>query len=388
MNARALAQLGLLAVLASGCGVFGGGKDTGEPPAELVDFESSLPVRKVWSTKVGGGTERLRLGLVPATDGTRVYAGSYEGDVAAIDLERGRKLWSVDTELPLSAGPAFGGGLLVLGSADGDLVALEAETGEERWRRAVGSEVLAAPVIVGNVVVFRSVDGRLRAVSTATGEEQWSVEQSVPALSLRGNTAPRASGNVVVSGFDNGRVGAYEVASGAARWEVPIAAPAGVTELDRLVDVSAGLQIVGNDVYVASYQGRAVGIDLTTGLVLWQQELSSFSGLGADAGFVYVANDVSAVLALNRNNGIQAWIQEALRLRDITAPTRFREAVVVGDYEGYLHFLNPVDGSFMARVRAGSERVTAAPLVVGLTLVTQADDGTVTAFTVVEDDSA
>lgn len=382
---RALLLTLPVVLLLSGCGIFGGGKDKVEPPADLVDFTSTLRVRKLWSTKVGGGSERLRLGLTPATDGARVYGGAHDGKVTAVDLESGRKLWSVDTELPLSAGPAFGNGLLVLGSGDGDLIALDAETGEERWRRAVGSEVQATPVVSGSVVVFRSVDGRLRGASTRDGSELWTVEQSVPALSLRGNTAPRASGTVVVSGFENGRVGAYTLADGAVRWEVAIATGGGTNELDRLADIAAGLQVVGNDVYAAGYQGRAVGIDLTTGQVFWQQELSSFAGLGADAGYVYVSNDEGSVIALNRRNGSEVWRQDALRLRDITAPTRFREAVVVGDYNGYIHFLDPADGRFVSRVRGASERITTAPLVVGLTLVVQADDGTLAAFTVVDE---
>ena len=132
-------------VLVSGCGLFGGDKDAVEPPAELVSLENTLRIRRVWSGKVGGSAERLRLGLVPATDGARIFAGGPSGDVAAFDAETGRTLWAQKTRLPLSAGPAFGGDLLVFGTSDGDLIALEASTGAERWRVAVGSEVLAPP---------------------------------------------------------------------------------------------------------------------------------------------------------------------------------------------------------------------------------------------------
>ena len=239
-----------LAALLGGCGLIGGGKDTGEPPAELTSFDQTLDVRKLWSTKVGGAAERLRLGLRPASDGALIYAGAHDGQVAAFDAETGRKLWAVKTELPLAAGPGYGDNLLVFGTSDGDLVALDAATGQERWRQAVGSEVLAAPAIGANVVVLRTVDGRLRGFSTTNGSTLWTVEQNLPALTLRGNTAPRVAGTLVVSGFNNGRVGAYDLRSGEAAWEVAVANPTGRSELERLVDVSAGLQVVGNDVYV------------------------------------------------------------------------------------------------------------------------------------------
>ena len=61
--------------------------------------------------------------------------------------------------------------------------------------------------------------------------------------------------------------------------------------------------------------------------------------------------------ARSREAGTQVWRQEALRLRDVTAPTRYANTLVVGDYEGYLHWLSPDDGSFLARERAAGERI-------------------------------
>lgn len=383
------AGLALLAAACAGLGGCGllGDKSNIEPPAELVDFDATLNVRQVWSRRIGDGTERLRLGLSPSTDGARIYAAANDGTVAALDADTGRPIWSVDTEHRLSAGPAYGGGLLVVGSSDGQLIALEADSGAMRWIEEVGSEVLAAPAIGSGTVVFRSVDGRLRGLSAANGAELWTVEQTMPTLTLRGNTVPRVTGTVVVSGFDNGRVGAYTLADGSARWEMALAAPSGRTELDRLVDISTGLQVAGNDVYAASYQGRAVGIDLVTGLVIWQRELSSFAGLGVDASNVYVTDDVGAVIALGRRNGNVLWRQEALRLRDVTAPVRFGLGIVVGDYEGYLHWLDPSDGHFLARVKAVSGAISNPPIVVGTTLYVQGDGGTVAAFTVADQEA-
>jgi outer membrane protein assembly factor BamB len=381
--ASRLVAFALAAAALTGCA--GRSKDTSEPPAELVPFEATLEVDRVWSGKVGGGSERLRLGLRPASDGARIFAGAYDGQIAAFDAATGRKAWSVKTRLPLTAGPGYGDNLLVFGTSDGDLVAFDANTGEQRWSQAIGSEVLAAPAVGTGVVAVRTVDGRLRGFSTANGAERWTVEQNLPALTLRGNTAPRVAGTFVVSGFNNGRVGAYELADGDPVWEVAVANPAGRTDLERLVDVSAGLQIVGNDVYVVGYNGRAVGIDLQTGVVIWQQDLSSYAGLGADFNNVYVTTDVDAVVALSRQGGIQVWSQEALRLRDLTAPTRYANTLVVGDFEGYLHWLDPADGTFLARERAAGGRIAAAPLVVGQNVYVQGDDGSVAAYTLPTD---
>lgn len=375
------------AALAGGCSLFGGRDSTVEPPAELQEIEQTLELRRVWSRRVGRGTEGLRLGLRPSTDGVNVYAGAYDGRVAALDAVTGREVWTTRTNLPLSAGPGFGNGVLAFGTSDGRLVLLEAETGEERWRVAVGSEVLAAPAIGSNVVVLRSTDGRLRGFSMTDGRQMWTVEQSQPPLIVRGDTKPEIAGQTVVAGFDNGRIGAYRVASGDPLWELPIGTPAGRTELDRLVDIGGDLQILGNDVYAVGYQGRAVAVDLLSGIVVWARDMSSLAGLGADPNSVYVTTDVSYVVSLSRANGAEQWSQEALRLRDLTAPVRYMNTVVVGDLEGYLHFMDVDDGRFVARVRAASAPIPAAPIIVGRNLVVQAEDGRVAAFTVVEEEA-
>jgi outer membrane protein assembly factor BamB len=95
-----------------------------------------------------------------------------------------------------------------------------------------------------------------------------------------------------------------------------------------------------------------------------------------------VTSDVDAVIALEKSAGTQVWRQEALRLRDVTAPTRFGNAIVVGDFEGYLHWLDPMDGHFIARERAARNRICGAPLAIGDNVYVQGDDGTVAAFTV------
>jgi outer membrane protein assembly factor BamB len=361
------------------------GQDPVEPPAELQPIEQTLEIRELWSTRVGSGSERLRLGLKPATDGARIYAAARDGQVAAYDAQTGRRVWAVDTRLPLSGGPAYDAGALAVGSSKGDLLLLDAQTGAERWRIPIAGEVLASPAVAQGLVIVRTTDGRLRAFAVEDGRVRWTVEQSVPVLILRGNTAPVIAGTAVVAGFDNGRLGAYDLQTGDVLWDLVLAAPSGTSELDRLVDLSAGLHVIGRDVYASGYHGRAVAIDLDAGLVLWQHEISSYAGLGADLNNVYVTDEFGAVVALDRRRGTPVWRQEALRLRDVTAPTRYANTVVVGDLEGYVHWLDPVDGRFLARERAASARIAAEPLVVGQNVYVQTDDGTVAAFTLVEE---
>jgi outer membrane protein assembly factor BamB len=361
-----------------------GNKDTVEPPADLIEFDPALEIREVWSTRVGEGSERLRLGLGPATDGRLIFAGAHDGTAAAFNLQDGTLIWSHETGSRLAAGPGVGGGILVFGTSDGTLLALDAETGDEVWTEDVGSEVLAAPVVDDDGVSFRSVDGRLTTLAVEDGSELWTMIQSLPTLTLRGNSSPIVIGENVIAGFDNGRVGNYDMEFGQPNWEIQLATPAGRSEIDRLVDVGVDLEVFGNDVYAATFQGRAAAIDLTSGAVLWERDFSSFTGIGVDIQNVYVTSDVGSVVALNRLNGNEVWRQEGLRLRDVTAASRFRETVVVADYQGYIHFMSAGNGNFLARHRVGSGQITAQPLALGPLLFVQSEDGTLAALQIVD----
>jgi predicted negative regulator of RcsB-dependent stress response len=59
-----------LAIALAGCA--GRDKDEGEKPTELTDIEQTIRVDRVWSAKLGGDAENLRLGLAPASDGPNI----------------------------------------------------------------------------------------------------------------------------------------------------------------------------------------------------------------------------------------------------------------------------------------------------------------------------
>jgi len=372
---RALALLVLLASVAA-CD-----KDKEvDPPAELVDIVPSVAVQRVWSTSVGGGGEKLRLALSLAeADGT-VFAAARSGRVRAIDAASGRTRWQTDTRLELSAGPGVGQGLVVVGTNGGQLVALDAATGQQRWTAQMTGEVLAPPLVAGDRVVVRTVDGRLRALAASDGTEAWTVEDQVPRLSLRGTAPPVAAGDVVVGGFDSGRVMAVSLASGETLWQAQVSTPRGRSELERLADVDGAVRVSGGDVYAVGYQGRVAMMALDSGQIWWARDLSSYRGLDLDGDQLYVSTSDGDVVALRRRDGGVIWQQEGLKRRGLGSPAILGGTVIVGDFEGYLHWLDRDSGRFVARQRPGRTRISAAPLVVGDRVVVIDDGGGITAY--------
>ncbi|MEY4932299.1 MAG: hypothetical protein RLZZ403_619 [Pseudomonadota bacterium] len=373
---KLLASLAALAVLAACSGEKGK-----EPPAELVDIKSQLDIRREWSESLSGKADHLRLALRPEIVDGVVYAGGHKGEVVALNAETGRRLWRVNTKLPLSAGPGVGDGVVVFGSSDGNVVALDAATGAERWRHAVSSEVLARPLVTEGLIVVRTVDGRLQALSLADAAQRWVVQEAVPALSLRGTAPAVRVGDAVVAGFDNGKVMAVDLKSGETQWDTIVSPPQGRTELERLVDLDAAIKASGDDIFVVGFQGRAAMLARESGQIWWAKELSSYRGLGMDDDNLYISDANGGVLAFKRRDGGPVWEQlTALRLRGLTAPEVDGGAVVVGDFEGYLHWLDKSTGTLIGRVKTGGDRITNAPLVAGGRVYVQTDTGKLVAY--------
>lgn len=385
---NALRMIGLLAamLLSSSCGIFGD-EDEELQPKELLKLTNTLNIKKLWSTKVGGGAEFLLVGLRPATDGSNIYAASQDGNVIAVDAVSGKQRWKIKLKIELSAGPGVGEGAVAVASKNGNIILLDAKTGVETWRVFVGGETLAQPLIREGLVIAQSIDNRLRALSLFDGKQKWELEQSVPALTMRGASSPVMVGGNVIAGFDNGRLLAVDVESGDIEWDSMLSMPTGRSDLDRLADVDGSIAWVGQDIYAAGYQGRVTSLAAESGQVLWAREISTQVGVSADWNSVYTTREDGELVAMSRNNGAEIWRNDDLLRRDPTLPMPFHTAVVVGDFEGYLHFFSSIDGTAVARMRLGSKAISNYPLVVANTLYVQSDDGTLAAFTVVQDRS-
>jgi len=376
----------LFTLALAGCG--GGGLTTWlgsysrEKPAELEPLVNQLGVRTVWSTDIGSGTDGQRLNLRPRVDGNVVYAANADGKVVAVEAGTGRTLWTADIDREVTGGPGSGEGLVVVGTADGEVVALDATTGTERWVVQLSSEVLSAPAAAEGVVVVHTLDGKLTGLNAADGAQRWQYDRPASGLGLRGSSSPVVSGRNVICGLAGGRLVAVETATGFPVWETTITLPTGRSELERVVDITGDPLLHAGQVFIGTYQGEVAALYDSNGQVAWRRKVSSYNGVATDGRALYLADDNGLVWSVDLRDGAALWKQEALRGRRLSAPAVIGGWVVVGDFEGYLHWLSPDDGSLLARSRVGSAPISARPQSVDGTLYVLGDDGALAALRV------
>ena len=351
-----------------------------EPPADLVDFTPAGKVHEIWSEDIGSTDSKLGLRLSPELDDNVLYACSADGRVSAFAAGDGKRLWQSDLDLPVSGGIGIGPDIVVLGTSKGEVIALDKTTGAKRWQSSVSSEVLAPAAIGGGIVAVQTVDGKIAGLSATDGTRVWVYERAEPPLSLRGTSTPRILGDQVIAGFASGKIAGISLQSGRPAWEVTVAQPRGRNEVQRLVDVDAPILALGDALFAVSYQGKLIGIDLRGGRVAWSRDISSFTGMDADQSHLYITDENANVLAFDLRTGASVWKQDKLHGRMLNAPTVIDGYVVVGDYEGYVHWLARDDGHMVARYRVGSKAIRAQAISADHRLYVANSDGSLAAL--------
>ena len=377
----------LTLVLLSGCGTKNyvknlfGGEDNSDPPTPLVEIETLVEIIKLWSKDTGKGSTKQFLKLTPSHIQGKVFVADVRGNLLAIDATSGNTLWENDADLSITGGPGSSKTHTMIGSEEGDVLAYASDNGDFLWQAKVSSEVLAAPQEAYGIVVVRTVDGKIFGLDANDGSRLWIYDRTVPALTLRGTSNPVITGDVVIAGFDGGRLAAIELHTGKLIWETSISLASGRSQLERMVDIDSEPVIIGNDIYVATYQGRLASVALENGRITWTRDISSYAGLTSDGNNIYITDDQSHVWALERSSGNSIWKQENLFARQVTAPATIGDLVVVGDLEGYLHWMDKSSGQFVARTRVSKNPILAPPVAVEDIIYAYSSDGTLSAYT-------
>jgi len=349
-------------------------------PVELVDINQTVKIKKLWSKGVGDGQGDGFYKIQPVIAGDIIYAASADGVLIALNRNTGKVQWKVDLDLKLSGGVGVYENVLLLGGSDGSVIQLDAGSGAINWTTKLSGEVLAPPQGNGRVVVAQSYEGRVQGLDFNTGEKLWVFNSNVPVLTVRGTSSPILSGNMVYAGFASGRVLALDANTGAIAWEVRVTIPQGRSEIERIVDIDGTMLLAGKELYAASYQGRLVAIDVSSGRKLWQQDVSSFAGVSQGFGNIYVTDEDGALRAYLRNGQGERWSQTALGYRELSRPTPVSSYVAVADFEGIVHLISQVDGEFVGRVKADGDGARADMLSDGNVLYVYGNSGKLTAY--------
>ena len=365
-----------------------------ETVSPLPEIEASVFPEVSWSASVGSGVGDYYSRLRPAAKYDKLFVADRYGQVVAFDEATGAKVWSRDFSsafkdniltknkgAKLAAGVTAARDMVFIGGESGLLGALDAETGETKWSSIASGELLSAPTVGEDVVVVSTSAGTLEAFKIEDGEKLWTYESKLPTLTLRGTGSATYEAGGFFIGTADGKIAVVIKNNGQAAWQQAIYTPKGGNEFTRMADVDMQPLIIGDNLYAVSFNGNLVSMEVRTGRVVWSRKYSSFHELTNSGVNLFLVDDFSRIYSVDRRNGLESWSNTELTNRNLTAPAVFKSYLVVGDFEGYLHFIDKSTGALVGRVEVDSSGLYSQPLVVGDSIYVQTRAGKVARIT-------
>jgi outer membrane protein assembly factor BamB len=364
---RALVALGAVATLVACAG------PEKSKPAELPPLAALVGIKTAWTSTIGA----VGFPLQVKVQGNAVYLAGSDGGVAVIDARTGGDIWRVALGVPLSAGVGTDGQFVAVVSRENDLIVLK--DGREAWRKKLDALTVTAPLVAGKRVFVLSSDRAVSAFDAASGNRLWQQQRTGEALVLAQSGVIEAVGDTLVAGL-GGRLVGLNPANGVTRWSAPIATGRGTNEIERLVDLVAGVSRFGDQLCVRSFQAAVGCVDVNKNRVIWSKSASGFTGVQGDQDALFGTEKSGKVWSWRRADGEVLWTSDTLRFRSLSAPLLLGRLIAVGDDSGTLHFLSRADAEPLNRLYTDGSPIAVTPVLVGKTVVVVTQRGGVFGF--------
>jgi outer membrane protein assembly factor BamB len=385
-SATRLAAVAGLFSLAAGCGPRSQSPATAEPRAktEPAAVEADWPMFRgdpaltgvasgklpgplalLWSFKTGGPVKSSA-----AIVRDRVFIGSDDQKVYALDLATGAKVWEFATEGPVESSPLVLNDTVYIGSGDGKLYALAAQDGRKLWEFKTEDKILGAPnwAKTGDgrtAVLVGSYDFRLYSLDAHTGKSNWVYETGNYI-----NGSPAVLDAITVFGGCDAVLHVINVETGEK-----------VKEIDGGAYIAGSVALADNRAYYGHYENEFLCVDLLRETNVWKFRDKAFPFFASPAILndrVIIGGRDKRVRALNRADGQEIW-SFATQGKVDSSPVVVDGKVVVGSEDGRLYVLSLADGKELWSYEIG-QGLTSSPAVAAGKVVIGSEDGSVYCF--------
>lgn len=345
-------------------------------PTPLETVAPQIAVRQVWRAQTGA----VQFPLAVAVRGGNFFVAGSDGTVLALEGQSGRELWRGAAGARLSAGVGSDGRYAAVVTVDNQLVVMD--QGAKLWSTPLASRTTTAPLVAGERVFVVGVDRIVHGFDVLDGRRLWTVQRPGEALTLAqpGVLAPYQ--NTLVAGIGAVMTG-IDPTTGSVRWEVALTTPRGTNEVERLNDLVGPLLRVGNQLCARAFQTAVGCVTVADGdrvSLRWSRNAGGQRAVGGDTDYVFGADATDRISAWKAGAGELAWTNERLLYRGLSAPLSTGHAVVFGDAEGQLHFLDREDGRFLLRLATDGSPVAAQPVLAGNTMLVVTRNGGLFAY--------
>lgn len=354
-----------------------------EEPTPLQPLPANqVQTKVVFSHQIDAADENSAQTLVPAQGYQKYFVAERTQGVFAFDAATNNKLWHTPLSdanhephnMKLSSGLTVGLNHVYIGNEHGTLFALDEKNGAEKWRVQLNSELLSPPLLISHYLIAHAGDGTIHAVDAISGEHLWQYKTRLMPLSLRGTSTPASDLGAVFVGTADGKVVILNLKTGLPYVTKQLYLPNGTNDLERVIDIDSQPVIINNTLYTLGYQGHLTAMDFQKNQIIWQQKYSGYRNFTHHLKTLFITDEYDNVIAVNRENGHEIWRNDALKRRKLTTLLLHKGLLIVGDFEGYVHFIDISTGLIVGRAHLSKTALVGQPIVIGKDILLQSQD--------------
>ncbi len=324
-------------------------------PVALKYFKNEYPISVEWKKSFKG--ENNLGSFKPSFYKGNMLIADPAGNIYSIKNLSGKENWKISIDRQLAAGIASGFGKLIVSDVDGFVIAIDSETQDIIWKKNIGGEILSNAVVSASLIIVKNSVGELVALNSSTGEKKWSFRSQLPALTVRGTGEPIIEDEIVFSAFDNGRLGAFQLDTGFFLWDAPISFVEGSSELENLIDADSAPVLTKQLIFATNYQGNLTAFDIAQKRPVWNSKASSFHSPIVASNMIMVIQDDGSIISFSLSNLAPSWSSNEYLRRKLSGGAAFKNLLLVGDLDGYVHAINPLTGITVGRKKISSKPI-------------------------------
>ena len=351
--------LSVILILISSCSTLAFWEDDTEDeaiePVALKSFKNEYPISIKWKKSFKG--ENGLGSFKPSFYSGNMLVADPEGDIVSLNPKSGKENWKINLNRELASGVASGFGKLVVSDLNGFVIALDIDTQEIIWEKNIGGEVLSNAVVSASLILVKNSVGELVALSASSGETKWSFRSQLPALTVRGTGESIIENGIVFSTFDNGRLAAFQLETGFFLWDAPISFVEGSSELENLIDGDSAPVLAKQLIFATNYQGNLTAFDVAQKRPVWNADASSFYSPIVTNNMIMVIQDDGSILSFSLANLSPSWTSDEYLRRQLSSGIAYKNLLLIGDLDGYVHAINPMTG-----ITVGRKKVSGNPI--------------------------
>ena len=312
-------------------------------------------------------------------NGTTVFAVN-ENQLVLTNFDSGEVLKSFELETSrIISGVSVGYNTFLYADADGIIYAHDSNSGDLKWTKELEDVVLSEILITSTAVYVQTSSDVLYGLNLQNGETQWSKKAQAPLLSIRGTASPIAFEGLVFTSFSNGRLAAVREVDGIQLWEKPISRLKGSTELEKLMDADSKAVPINEDIFVANYNGSLTRFNIRNGEKVFSVDHSTLKPIILHKSTITSINTDQEIIGFNAINGTEIWRSQKFKNRDITDLVLHDNRLYFGDFEGYIHEINPENGMITGLVKTELKSIKQIAIYSDK-LIVQDTDGSISGF--------